>query len=420
MSLRLIFNLISISGLFGKKEDLDILPPPPPFPEIGKEDKSIDRGMEGEKQSNKQKEKEINEKRKAEEKERKSQEKELEKKRKLQEKVRIGKRRARKKRIFNFFHNIGFVKTEKEKREIENRRQKRFEIVQANRKKREEEIRKQGELKFKEQESKRRKDEEEKRKGEEERKRAESEKQKEKDLKIERIKNEERKKHGQIERQRRETERREERELKKQQKESEKKEKQEIEIKEKEEVELEEIKPIKKKPFSGIFGKKKADKELEKELKEIEEIKPVPSKKKVKEEKTELTELDEIGKDIKKPGEVKIAEEEIQKAIRGIKTKKKPSIVKKLFMKKEKPKEIIEKPELMPRTYDKIDHVVLIEERIHKARLSLMDFKFDEAKRIYIDIMRSYNELDAKQKGKVYQDIKDLYYERKSAEKFAK
>jgi len=402
MSLKLILNLISISGIFGKKEDLDILPPPPPFPEIGKEDKSVDEGLEHKKHSKKQKGKVIKENRKAEEKERKSREKELEIKRKLQEKERIGKRRSRKKRVFNFFHSIGFIKTEKEKREIEKRRQKRLELVQANRKKREEEIRKQKELKFKEQESKGRKDEEEKRKVEEERKRSESEKQKENDLEIKRKKNEERKKHRKIERQ---------------QKESEKKEKKEIELEEKEEVELEEIKPIKKKAFSGIFGKKKADKELEKELKEI---KPEPSKKKVKGEKTELSELDEIGKDIKKPVEVKIAEEEIQKAIQGIQTKKKPSFVKKLFKKKEKPKDKIEKPELMPRTYDKIDHVVLIEERIHKARLSLMDFKFDEAKRIYIEVMRSYNELDAKQKGKVYQDIKDLYYERKSAEKFAK
>ena len=34
MSLR---YLITISGIFSKSDDLDILPPPPPFPEIGKE-----------------------------------------------------------------------------------------------------------------------------------------------------------------------------------------------------------------------------------------------------------------------------------------------------------------------------------------------------------------------------------------------
>jgi hypothetical protein len=49
-----------------------------------------------------------------------------------------------------------------------------------------------------------------------------------------------------------------------------------------------------------------------------------------------------------------------------------------------------------------------------------MDFKFDEAKRRYIEIMKMYNELEPKKKSKVYHDIKDLYYERKSAEKFVK
>ena len=80
----------------------------------------------------------------------------------------------------------------------------------------------------------------------------------------------------------------------------------------------------------------------------------------------------------------------------------------------------IETPEVMPRTYDKIDYVELIEEKIHKARLFLMDFRFDEAKSAYIEIMRMYTELEPKKKSKVYQDIKELYYERKSAEKFAK
>ena len=32
---------IVISGIFGKSNDLDILPPPPPFPDIGMEDKEI-------------------------------------------------------------------------------------------------------------------------------------------------------------------------------------------------------------------------------------------------------------------------------------------------------------------------------------------------------------------------------------------
>ncbi|MAH33589.1 hypothetical protein CL615_04335 [archaeon] len=104
--------------------------------------------------------------------------------------------------------------------------------------------------------------------------------------------------------------------------------------------------------------------------------------------------------------------------------KKKHPILKGLLKKKSKKKEeIIEKvetPEIMPVTEEKADAIVLIEEKIHKARLALMEFKFDEARKVYIEIMKLYNELDIKKKSKVYQDIKDLYYERKTAEKFAK
>jgi len=61
-----------------------------------------------------------------------------------------------------------------------------------------------------------------------------------------------------------------------------------------------------------------------------------------------------------------------------------------------------------------------IEAKMHRARLALMDFKFDEAKRIYVEIMKVYNDLEPKKKARVYLDIKDLYYERKTAEKYAK
>lgn len=211
----------------------------------------------------------------------------------------------------------------------------------------------------------------------------------------------------------------------------------------------------KKSFFGNIFGKK--DEELEKELEELEEIRSEPRiiakkppeltipKAKVKSskimQKAKLTKpLQDISQ-VKFPklefekginlSEMEKDEEEIKKAIDGMKEKSRTPSISRLFKRKEdQPKESdifditcygkIETPEVMPRTFDKIDHVQEIEERIHKARMHLMDFKFDDSKRIYLEIMNLYNILSQKDKYKVYQDIRDLYYERKSAEKFAK
>jgi len=316
MSLKLIFDLIAISGIFRKNDDLDILPPPPPFPEIEEEDKKAKEAER--KQSGKEKKKvELKKKR----------EYQLERKRRLAEKKRM---------------------------EGTSKKQLEFEI-----KAREAEIVRE--------------------------KREEVEKRQQKKLKLKKEK-----KHGLISHK-------------------------------EEPVQLE--KP-KKTFFGRIFEKKKEKTEFEEELEEIEKIAPKPSMKRIKTAETKLEipkfELPEIEKEIAKPEEIVKAEEEIQEAISGMKRAKRPSIIKSLFKKKEKIEEKIETPEVMPRTFDKIDYVDLIEEKIHKARLFLMDFKFDEAKSVYIEIMNMYNELDPKKKAKVYRDIKDLYYERRSAEKFSK
>ena len=49
-----------------------------------------------------------------------------------------------------------------------------------------------------------------------------------------------------------------------------------------------------------------------------------------------------------------------------------------------------------------------------------MAFRFDQAKHVYMDVMSLYNQLEPKKKARAYQDVTDLYYERKSAEKYAK
>ena len=358
MSLKLILYLIAISGIFKKDNDLDILPPPPPFPEIGMDDKAEEEELKRKEKEETRKEKELKERRKEFKKE--IREKELEKKRILREKISKKKHNSRKKQVFNFFHSLGLVKTEKEKKEIELQREKRKEFEKSRMEMREKELIKRKELELKEQEAKRKEDEEKRRKAGEERKQVEIDEQKKKDLEIKKKEKEEWEKQKDIARQQKETERKNKKELERQQKEDKEK-----NIKE-EKLEIEKDKS-KKRPFLGIFGKKTSDLELEKELKEIEEIKPETSI--LKAETSDFAELADIGQDIKKPEEVKEAEEEIQKAIQGMKVKKKPSIVRSLFKKKEKPKKIIEKPEVMPRTFDKIDHFGLIEEKIHKARL---------------------------------------------------
>ena len=369
MSLRLIFNLITISGIFSKSGDLDILPPPPPFPEIGTEYKEAKEVQK----VRKQKEKELELQRRREEKE-----KLAEKRRK--EKLSEENKKRKKKKVFDFFHSKGLVKTEQEKKVLVKQKREYIKSREMAKRKEFERIRKLEEEKAREIERIRR--------------------QGEKELELQKKKQE---------KERKEIEKRQQKELKLKK------------VKEHEVIHKEEEKP-KNTFFGKIFGKKKDEYDLAKELEEIEKITPKP----VKEEKAklEIPELislkaEKFGKKTAKPEEVIKEEDEIQKAISGMKGKV-PSIIKGLFKKKEVVEDKIGTPEVMPRTYDKIDYMGEIEEKMHKARLALMDFKFDRAKRVYIEIMKMYNEIEPKKKAKVYQDIKDLYYERKSAEKFGK
>lgn len=82
--------------------------------------------------------------------------------------------------------------------------------------------------------------------------------------------------------------------------------------------------------------------------------------------------------------------------------------------------EHVEMPALVPKAEFKADEVHAIQDAIHKARMALMDFKLEEAKEIYLQIMHHYNQLDEQQKQRVYQDILDLYGERQSAARFKK
>lgn len=107
------------------------------------------------------------------------------------------------------------------------------------------------------------------------------------------------------------------------------------------------------------------------------------------------------------------AEEEIKSAIEKIKKQEKPSFFRRLFSKKEKPEE---KPEDMAQEIPQADKLSAIQNTISKAREALMKFDLEAAKKDYIEIIKSYKNLQLKEQAKVYNDIKELYFERKSAE----
>ena len=115
-----------------------------------------------------------------------------------------------------------------------------------------------------------------------------------------------------------------------------------------------------------------------------------------------------------KPREIIDAEDEIRSAIDKIKEREKPSLFRRLFKKKEK---TIEKPEenLMPEI-SSLDGFSKIQDSIISARNALMRFDLETAKKNYIEIMKLYGSLKPEAQAKVYHDIRDLYFERKSAE----
>lgn len=104
-----------------------------------------------------------------------------------------------------------------------------------------------------------------------------------------------------------------------------------------------------------------------------------------------------------KPVELLEAEEEIKSAIDSIRQSEKPSLFRKLFGKR-KLSETIQ------------PSISSIQTRISSARQALMKFDLEAAKRDYIEIMRIYNNIKPEDQAKVYHDVKDLYFERKSAE----
>ncbi len=136
-------------------------------------------------------------------------------------------------------------------------------------------------------------------------------------------------------------------------------------------------------------------------------------------EKLEEFNIEDFAKELKletetKPREVLEAEEEIQSAIEKIKEREKPSFFKKLFTRKKIEEGIVEDHSIQELT--EVDKISLIQNKISETRQALMKFDLEAAKSNYIEIMKLYHIIKPEEQAKVYQDIKDLYFERKSAE----
>ena len=179
------------------------------------------------------------------------------------------------------------------------------------------------------------------------------------------------------------------------------------------------IKPVKIKPLKAKLVKKLPQIKIKAAaIRPIKAEKPRVSKHELEfpaeEPKIEDIEFPELGEKEplefienieSKPREIQEAEDEIKSAIEKIREREKPSFFRKLFGKKEQG--IMEMP---------ADDVSAIKKYIEYAREALMKFDLEAAKMDYIEIMRIYNRIAPQEQARVYQEISDLYSERKSAE----
>jgi len=120
-----------------------------------------------------------------------------------------------------------------------------------------------------------------------------------------------------------------------------------------------------------------------------------------------------------KPKELEDAEKEIRSAIESIKKQEKQSFFSRLFS--TSPKLIdygIQNAETEAKYgfADKGDKISQINKKIEEAREDLMNSNLEAAKRKYIEAMQIYNHIRPEEQAKVYNDIKNLYSERKNAE----
>lgn len=165
------------------------------------------------------------------------------------------------------------------------------------------------------------------------------------------------------------------------------------------------------------------EREVEEEIEEKKSTLPPPPPASLIEKLKRGREEELLGKAILEEKE----EKEIEKAIKEVKKRKLGFIgLKKVFKKElpteEFPKKRIEIPveeeisEISKGIKKRFNELAFIKQRIYDARGALTELDLQKARHIYVEIMASYNELSDKDKAKVYNDIKELYDDRKHAE----
>lgn len=119
--------------------------------------------------------------------------------------------------------------------------------------------------------------------------------------------------------------------------------------------------------------------------------------------------------DLKKPRpkEIAEAEEEIKSAIEKIKVHEKKSLIGGLFRRKAQEPRPKSESDIIPEAEDSISR---IKSKMESARGALANFDLEAARKDYIEIMGIYSKMPPEEQAKVYYEIKNLYYERKSAE----
>ncbi|HLC61957.1 MAG TPA: hypothetical protein VJI52_02985 [Candidatus Nanoarchaeia archaeon] len=159
-----------------------------------------------------------------------------------------------------------------------------------------------------------------------------------------------------------------------------------------------------KKPKKGKSSKKENEIKFPDTLDEldVDYVKPVP------EAKTSQSQ---------KPKEIEDAKKEIQSAIESIRKQEKQSFFGRLFSARPKSGDYEQNTRIeIKQNAVQEDDISRIQKSISDARDALMNSNLEAAKRKYIEAMQIYNQIKPEEQAKVYNDIKNLYSERKNAE----